>query len=422
MILKGSQRSGALQLATHLMNREDNEHVALADLRGFASDDLFGAMTEVEAVTKGTKCRQPVFSLSLSPPKSASVETEQFLETVERAEKALGLSGQPRAVVIHEKDGRKHAHAVWSRIDGGLMQSINLPFFKNKLSALSKELYLENGWELPDGHKAQGWKNPLNYTLAEWQQAKRQDLDPREVKQIFADAWQRSDNLPSFRQALEERGYFLARGDRRGVVAVDLNGEIYAVSRYVGVKSKDLTAKLGSPESLPSAGAVQDQLGAQVKTQIRAFLAEDRAKKAKELLPLGEEARRMKLAHRDERLSLTSKQALRTEQENRERASRFRRGAGIVLDVLTGRLFALRKQNEREALQCRRRDVAQREQLGSTQLKERAALQKRIDTVKSRQREDRMALARQVALAVRRVRDKPPEAQRQRDRTHQLEL
>lgn len=37
-------------------------------------------------------------------------------ETIERK---LGLEGQPRAIVFHEKEGRRHAQAIWSRIDPG---------------------------------------------------------------------------------------------------------------------------------------------------------------------------------------------------------------------------------------------------------------------------------------------------------------
>ncbi len=77
------------------------------------------------------------------------------------------------------------------------------------------------------------WKNPLNFSLAEWQQTKRLDLDPREIKQILQSAWGRSDNLASFKNALEEHGYFLARGDRRGIVATDLQGkEVPSVGRW----------------------------------------------------------------------------------------------------------------------------------------------------------------------------------------------
>jgi len=245
MILKGSQRGGAAQLAAHLMNTIDNDHVVLEDVRGFAASDLAGALDEAHAVSKGTRCKQFLFSLSINPPKDAEVDIEALRDAAERAGKAIGLENQPFALVVHEKEGRRHAHAVWSRIDADQMKAINLPFFKDRLNGLSKELYLENGWELPNGRRENGWANPLNFTLAEWQQGKRLDLDPREIKQIFRDAWTHSDSGAGFRAALEERGYFLAKGDRRAFVAVDLHGEIYAVSRMAGVTAKAVAERLG---------------------------------------------------------------------------------------------------------------------------------------------------------------------------------
>ncbi|EKF40103.1 relaxase/mobilization nuclease family protein [Nitratireductor indicus C115] len=66
MILKGSQRGNGQNLAAHLLNVSDNEHVRLHELRGFVSEDLHGAFHEVEAISRGTRCRQYLFSLSLS--------------------------------------------------------------------------------------------------------------------------------------------------------------------------------------------------------------------------------------------------------------------------------------------------------------------------------------------------------------------
>ena len=57
MILKGNERSHGKELAKHLLNARDNEHVELHDLRGFACDDLHGAMQECEAVVRGTRCK-----------------------------------------------------------------------------------------------------------------------------------------------------------------------------------------------------------------------------------------------------------------------------------------------------------------------------------------------------------------------------
>lgn len=257
MILKGSQRGGARQLAVHLLNRLDNDHITMQELRGFVADDLRGALEEAHAISKGTRCRQFMFALSLNPPKNAEAGIDALVDAADRAELALGLKDQPRAIIIHEKEGRRHAHVVWSRIDPETMTAINLPHFKNKLTGLSRDLYLEHGWELPEGHRTNGWKNPLNFTLAEWQQAKRLDLDPREIKQVFQTAWAQSDNLMSFRNALEEHGYFLARGDRRALVALDIHGEVFAVPRWADVKTSEVRNRLGDPQALPGVDDVR---------------------------------------------------------------------------------------------------------------------------------------------------------------------
>ncbi|MEJ0003776.1 MAG: relaxase/mobilization nuclease domain-containing protein [Pararobbsia sp.] len=151
MILKASQRSGARQLATHLLNARDNEHVEVHELRGFSSDKLSAAFQEVEAVSRGTRAKQFLFSLSLSPPPRERVTVEQFEQAIDAAERKLGLNDQPRAIVFHEKEGRRHAHVVWSRIDVERMKAINMPHFKRRLQEVSRDLYREHGWTMPRG-------------------------------------------------------------------------------------------------------------------------------------------------------------------------------------------------------------------------------------------------------------------------------
>jgi hypothetical protein len=77
MILKGSQRGGGQDLAAHLLRLDDNDHVRVHELRGFAADDLRGALKEAEAISRGTRCSQYLFSLSLSPPESARVSSRR---------------------------------------------------------------------------------------------------------------------------------------------------------------------------------------------------------------------------------------------------------------------------------------------------------------------------------------------------------
>lgn len=167
MILKASQRGGGKQLALHLLNSTDNEHVQIHKLRGFVSEDLPGALKEAHAISQATKCRQYLFSVSLNPPQTEDVPVAVFEEAIRRIEEKTGLAGQPRAIVFHEKEGRRHAHCVWSRIDAEELRAINLPFFKDKLNRIARELYIEQGWTMPRGFVESSARDPRNYTLAE---------------------------------------------------------------------------------------------------------------------------------------------------------------------------------------------------------------------------------------------------------------
>ena len=40
MILHGNQRAGGRQLAQHLLNSQDNDHVTIHEIRGFVSENL----------------------------------------------------------------------------------------------------------------------------------------------------------------------------------------------------------------------------------------------------------------------------------------------------------------------------------------------------------------------------------------------
>lgn len=261
MILKGSQRSGGLKLAAHLMNIQDNDHVEVHELRGFVAENLHGAFQEADAISKGTRCRQYLFSLSLSPPETEKVSVADFENAIERIEERLGLTDQARAIVFHEKEGRRHAHVVWSRIDVMEMKAVNLPFYKTRLNEVFKDLFLEHGWRLPEGYRDRRNRDPRNFTLAEWQQAKRQGNDAREMKATFQETWSVSDTKDAFAGALEEKGYVLARGDRRGFVAVDVHGEVYAISKWTGLKAKQVSQKLGDPKKLRSVDEAREHIG-----------------------------------------------------------------------------------------------------------------------------------------------------------------
>jgi len=93
MILVGNQRGGARDLAVHLL-KEENDHVHVYEIDGFASDNLMDAFKEIHAISKGTRCKQFLYSLSVNPPPGKEVSTEDFIKAIDEAAKRLGLEGQ----------------------------------------------------------------------------------------------------------------------------------------------------------------------------------------------------------------------------------------------------------------------------------------------------------------------------------------
>lgn len=397
MILKGNQRAGGGQLAAHLLNSHDNEHILVHEMRGFVADDLRGAFHEAYATSRGTRAKQFLFSLSLNPPPGEMVSTAQFEAAIERAEKRLGLDGQPRAVVFHEKEGRRHAHVVWSRIDTEEMRAINLPHYKLKLRDVSRELFLEHGWRLPRGLVNSQERDPTNFTHAQWAQAKRGGQDPKALKAMFQECWAASDSGKAFAAALQARGYTLARGDRRGYVAVDFRGEVYAVAKYADVKTKDVRERLGDPQALPSIDEAKAAISARMSAMLRKHVREVEDEHDARLSALA--ARRDKLMERQrsERTQLEQVQAARWEEETARRMRRFSKGISGLWDRLTGKHRQITYRNEIEALEAYQRDRAEKDKLIERHLDERKPLHAQIRLAREKRAEAIAELHRDLA-------------------------
>ncbi|MPT47964.1 MAG: relaxase [Sphingobium sp.] len=422
MIIQASKRGGAMQLGRHLLNGEQNEHVEVHEVSGFISDNLMGAMKESYALSLGTKCQQHLFSVSLNPPAGESVHVETFEQACNLIEQRLGLSGQPRMIVFHEKEGRRHAHAVWSRIDSEKMTAIPMPYFKMRLRDVSKQLYLEHGWQMPDGFRDARLRDPRNFTLDQWQESKRKDLDPREVKAAIMECWKSADNGPTFARALEERGMFLAQGERKNHVAVTIDGRVFAIARVTGEKSKDVRARLGDPTKLRGVADAVREIGETVAPRLSRYISEAKRIAHNAMKPLNEQKAEMKAQHQQERKALADKQRERNMAEQQARSARVRKGVAGVWDIMTGRYFKTRKRNEMEAFFGLQRDRAQQHDLVTAQMKDRQNLQQQIAQVRERHAAQILDLYRDAAQYRRMVRDSGYErdsADRGRERSQQ---
>lgn len=391
MILKGNQRGGAKNLALHLL-KEENEHIEVHNLRGFASSDLMSALNEAYAVSRGTKCTKFLYSLSLNPPPSETVSIAEFEAAIERVEEQLDLIGQPRAIVFHEKEGRRHAHAVWSRIDIEKMKAIQMSFDHTKLKTLSRELFLEHGWKMPRGLVNSEERNPKNFTHAEWQQAKRIDKDPREISTAIQDAWAISDSKAAFTHALEERGYTLARGDRRGFVAVDVQGEIYSIPKKANVKTKQVREKLDDEKGLPSVTDAKHSIANNMLPTLLRFKEDIRAKEQHQKNTLLSERERLITTQRAERQAFLDKKTEQQRQDALKRQTRFRQGFKGIWDRIRGEHRRIQQQNELEVRQAQERDQGAKDQLIANQLAQRRMIQQRASMLKQHFQEQKQEL------------------------------
>lgn len=402
MILVASQRGGARDLGIHLLKPE-NEHVTVHEISGFVADDVPGALKEVQAIAKGTRCKQYLFSCSLNPPPGEKVSTEAFEGAITRLAERLGLENQPRAVVFHEKEGRRHCHAVFSRIDTDQMKAVQLPFFKRKLMELSRELYIENGWKMPPGMVTSQERDLRNFSLAEWQQAKRAKKDVREIKAALQDSWAISDSKAAFAAALDERGYKLARGDRRGFVAVDHKGEVYAIAKWVGLRTSAVKARLGDDSDLPSVADRNREFASQIADRLSALKQEECDGFASQRAAFETERLRLVARQKAERLSLTQMQNIRWQQEASARQARYTRGLRGVVDRLSGRHRRIAESNHTRTYLARLRDRKEADNLIFKHVEERQALQAKVlartEQYKAARRVLRIDAAHQQRLA-----------------------
>lgn len=299
MIPFGSQRAEGQDLATHLLNAQDNERLEVVQVRGAVARDLHGAFAEWEAQAHNlTRCTNYLYSLSINPDqRQGRLTKEQYLDFIERAEERLGLSGQPRAIVLHvKKDGRgvprEHCHVIWSRIDVERGKARHVAIDFEKLMTVTREFARDHGLRLPDGYykdKKQDQRRGRQMSLYEKKQEDYGGVTMAQHKAQVTEAWNRRDTPRAFVRSLEELGYILATGDRPYVL----------VDRY------------GNMNSLPK--LIDDK---NVRTKdVRAFLDK---KYPKDSLPTVEEARALAAAHRAA-MELFSKNEDRAARESAEK-------------------------------------------------------------------------------------------------------
>lgn len=247
MILSGLQTGDTRWLAAHLQNAADNERIELVETSGTVATDIDGALAEFDAIASGTRASEGVYAAFINPPEPLT--REQYARALFMMEQHLGLEGQPRIVVFHEKKGREHCHVVWSRIDLDTMRAIQLSFDRQKLRRCAQDLAAEFGLELPPGlaedRYSERYDDAPRPTRAEKAMQAQSGLSREERRAVITACYRQADSPQAFAHALEAAGFMLARGSKRVYVVVDTAGHIHALARQIdGAKTRDMKKKL----------------------------------------------------------------------------------------------------------------------------------------------------------------------------------
>lgn len=254
MIISGGSRGNWRFFARHLMNGRDNERVKTIEFRGVGdADNVLDAFREMDAVASGTRCHNFFYHADINPREDEHLTPEQWERAVDTLEKHLGLEGQPRFVVEHEKEGkdgenRVHRHVIWSRIDVDTMTARSDSLTYRKHESAARQIERDCGLEpvasvlVKDRDTPRPERRPKNW---EKFRGTKSGLDPEQVEKEVTALWHESDTGEAFHSALAENGYILCKGDRRDFCIVDPAGDEHSLARRIsGAKAAAIRERL----------------------------------------------------------------------------------------------------------------------------------------------------------------------------------
>lgn len=223
MVIRGKPRGDGKQLASYLLKKGDNEAVYVLDIRGTADpDNLRDSLFEMSLTSELSKTDKGLYHAQLNPAigEDKIMTNDDWLRAADILEKELKLEGQKRAIVMHEKSGRIHAHVVWERYDHdkGSMIHDGKNFHAHDRARLAIEK------ELSQKHTPK-------------RNAKRPDM-----KVELTELWYKTKTGEDFIKAAEEKGYIIAVSrERRPYRVVDDKGQDHDLVKQIdGVRTGDI--------------------------------------------------------------------------------------------------------------------------------------------------------------------------------------
>lgn len=220
-LIKGRARSNGRQLATYLLTKADNDNVRLLEIRGTChSNDLKKSLVEMSLTSELTKSDRGLYHGLICPAYGDNqMSDEDWIRAADIFEQERGYQGQKRAIVLHEKKGKIHAHVVWERYDHEKGRMKNDSFNWYAQDRVREKI------ELEFGHQRTSQRNKHRPVMKEYLTA----------------VWQQTKDADTFIKAIAKKGYVIAAGTERPYRVVDKEGVSFnLVKQLEGIKTKEV--------------------------------------------------------------------------------------------------------------------------------------------------------------------------------------
>jgi hypothetical protein len=211
-------------------------------MRGFADRDPLAALINTSLdIGKVSKSNKPFYHGILNPREREAVgmSQEQWEFAADVMERHLKYEGLPRLIVLHEKEGRIHAHIVWSRYDHntGRLRPDTFNFYKHNAARFQIERAL--GHERTNDRRDRS-KEPTH-------------------KERLTQLWQQSGTAAEFIEQAQAAGYEIGQGlDRRPYRVITPEGKSLDLVRQIdGCRKADVQARFKGHELLTEAQALR---------------------------------------------------------------------------------------------------------------------------------------------------------------------
>ncbi|RYZ36336.1 MAG: relaxase, partial [Sphingobacteriales bacterium] len=227
MTSRGRSRGNGRQLSSYLLTINKNEEVRLLDVDGalsFTEIDFHQLLQDMSYNEKLTKSRKGIYHLIINPETTTKLTDKDWIKAADVFMEELGLSNQRRAIMLHTKNGRQHAHVPIERYnhETGIMIELKHDYGKHYKARAKLEAMF--------GEKPTPKFNPKRPAM----------------KVTLTELWNRTVDASTFMKEAKKQGYMVTSGfGKTPYAVVDDTGRSFNLVRHLdGVKTKDVRERL----------------------------------------------------------------------------------------------------------------------------------------------------------------------------------